>query len=225
MPFIPMETLIAACTLLLTALVGTFSSATIKAIWMAFMAEQQRDAATGVAMAIGEIREVFRDPPHPPCPTMKIDPPEMYEGKPEKIMHWLRSMRAYFQMVGLTGIVNNITISLQQMKGGMANRAENWAGVKMQEFLDFQTEWIERDVALEGMTWALCRMGREVAPARLGPDGTVMALAVTEVPAFANPPPFDGWGDFQDKALAFFMTTETRDEAIRHLQELRQGKR
>ncbi len=37
--------------------------------------------------------------------------------------------------------------------------------------------------------------------------------------------PFDGWGDFQDKALAFFMTTETRDEAIRHLWELKQGKR
>ncbi len=81
--------MIAACTLLLTALVGTFSSATIKAIWSAFMAEQQRDAATGVATAIGEIQEVFRDPPRLPCPTMKIDPPEMYEGKPEKIAHWL----------------------------------------------------------------------------------------------------------------------------------------
>jgi len=89
MPFIPTETLIAACTLLLTALVGTFSSAVIKAIWSVFTAEQQRDAAMGVAMAIGEIREVFRDPPRPPRPTMKIDPPEMYEGKPEKIAHWL----------------------------------------------------------------------------------------------------------------------------------------
>ncbi len=85
----------------------------------------------------------------------------MYEGKLEKIAHWLQSMRAYFQMVGSTGIVNNITISLQQMKGGTANRVENWAGVKMQEFLDFQTEWTERgDAVLEGMTqWALCRMG------------------------------------------------------------------
>jgi len=26
------------------------------------------------------------------------------------------------------------------MKGGTANRVENWAGVKMQEFLDFQTD-------------------------------------------------------------------------------------
>ena len=121
MPFTPTETLIAACTLLLTALVGTFSSAVIKAIWSAFTAEQQRDAVTGVATAIGEIQEVFRDPPHPPRPTMKIDPPEMYEGKPKKIAHWLQSMRAYFQMVGSTGIVNNITISLQRMKGGTAN--------------------------------------------------------------------------------------------------------
>ena len=161
MPYTPTETLIAACTLLLTALVGTFLSAAIKAIWMAFTVEQQRDAATGVVRAIGEIREVFRDPPCPPHPMMKIDPPEMYEGKLEKIAHWLQSMRAYFQMVGSTGIVNNITISLQQMKGGTANRVENWAGVKMQEFLDFQTEWTERgDAVLEGMTqWALCRMG------------------------------------------------------------------
>ncbi len=107
-----METLIAACTLLLTTLVGTFSSAAIKAIWSAFTAEQQRDAATGVATAIGEIQEVFRDLLRPPRPMMKIDLPKMYEGKPEKIVHWLRSMRAYFQMVGLTGIVNNITTSL-----------------------------------------------------------------------------------------------------------------
>src|SRR6266576_1879682 len=79
-------------------------------------------------------------------------------------------MRAYFQMVGSMGIINNITISLQRMKGGTANRAENWAGVKMQEFLDFQTEWTTRgDVALEGMTWALCRTGRVAAPARLAP--------------------------------------------------------
>ncbi len=121
MPFTPTETLIAASTLLLTALVGTFSSAAIKVIWSVFTVEQQRDAAMGVATAIGEIREVFRDPPHPPHPTMKIDPSKMYEGKLEKITHWLRSMRAYFQMVGSTGIVNNITISLQQMKGGTAN--------------------------------------------------------------------------------------------------------
>src|SRR6266550_3628000 len=135
-------------------------------------------------------------------------------------------MRAYFQMVGLMGIVNNITISLQRMKGGTANRAENWAGVKMQEFLDFQTEWTERgDDAMEGMTWALCRTGRAAVPARLAPDGTMMTPAITEVPAFVNPLPFDGWGDFQEKALAFFMTTETRDEAIRHLRELRQNKR
>ncbi len=188
--------MIAACTLLLTTLVGTFSSAVIKAIWSAFTVEQQRDAATGVVTVIGEIREVFRDPPRPPCPMMKIDPPEMYEGKPEKIAHWLRSMRAYFQMVGSMGIVNNITISLQQMKGGTANRAENWAGVKMQEFLDFQMEWTERgDVALEGMTWALCRTGRAAAPARLAPYGTMMVPAVTEVPVFINPPLFDGWGD------------------------------
>ncbi len=80
-------------------------------------------------------------------------------------------------------------------------------------------------MALEGMTWVLCRTGRAAAPARLAPDGTIMAPVVTEVPAFVNPPLFDGWGDFQDKALAFFMTTKTRDEAIRHLQELKQGKR
>ncbi len=48
---------------------------------------------------------------------------------------------------------------------------------------------------------------------------------VRAVAPFVNPPPFDGWGDFQDKALAFFMTTEMRDEAIRHLRELKQGKR
>src|SRR6266576_1111189 len=161
MPFTLMEALIAACMLLLTALVRTFSTAAIRAIWTAFSPEERRHAAEGVATAIGEIREVFRVPPRPPRPTMKIDPPEMYKGKPEKIVHWLRSMRAYFQMVGSTGIVNNITISLQQMKGGTANRVENWAGVKMQEFLDFQTEWTERgDAVLEGMTqWALCRMG------------------------------------------------------------------
>ncbi len=84
-----MEALIAACTLLLTTLVGTFSTAAIRAIWTAFSPDERRHAAEGVAMAIGEIREVFRDPPRPPRPTMKIDPPEMYEGKPEKIAHWL----------------------------------------------------------------------------------------------------------------------------------------
>src|SRR6266550_6664738 len=106
MPFTPMETLIAACTLLLTALVGTFSTAAIRLIWMAFTPEEWRDTATGVATAIGEIREVFRDHPRPPCPTMKIDPPKIYEGKPEKIAHWLRSMRAYVTGLPFLGSIS-----------------------------------------------------------------------------------------------------------------------
>jgi len=32
-------------------------------------------------------------------------------------------------------------------------------------------------------------------------DGTVMTPAVTEIPPFEHPPPFDGWKDFEDKAM------------------------
>ena len=100
----------------------------------------QRGAAHGVATAIGEIREVFREPPPEQRPQMKIDMPEMYEGKPEKIAHWLRSMRAYFGLMAVTNMFQIIPIMLQRIKGGTVNRAENWVGVKLQEFMDFQTE-------------------------------------------------------------------------------------
>ena len=36
-------------------------------------------------------------------------------------------------------------------------------------------------------------------------------------------PPFEDWIQFRDEAQEFFMTTETRDEAIRVLHDLKQG--
>ncbi|KAF8332181.1 hypothetical protein F5887DRAFT_1080921 [Amanita rubescens] len=140
MPYTPTEALIGACVGLLAALVGSLALAAVRALWQALTPGDQRNAGHGVAQVIGEIREAFREPPKPPRPQMKIDPPEAYEGKPEKIAHWLRSMKAYFS---LTEVLNNsqmIAIALQRIKGGMANRAENWAGVKLQEFMDFVEE-------------------------------------------------------------------------------------
>ena len=54
---------------------------------------------------------------------------------------------------------------------------------------------------------------------------TPLVPAEPGITAFTHPLPFDTWEDLEAKALAFFMTTETRDEAIRHLRDLKQGKR
>lgn len=124
-----------------------------------------------------------------------------------------------------------IVIALQRIKGGTANRAENWAGVKLQEFMDFQAEFVRKRATAEGYTWAEMRTGAMPVtrvPAVVGPVGVILSAEIPAragLAAFTHAPPFDGWADFEVKAAAFFMTTETRDEAIRHLRDLKQGKR
>jgi len=230
MPYTPTEVLIGACVGLLAALIGSLAPAAVRALWLAAAPVDQRNAGHGVARAIGEIREAFREPPRPPRPQMKIDPPEAYEGKPEKIAHWLRSMRAYFALTEVLNGTQMIAIALQRIKGGTANRAENWAGVKLQEFMEFIDE-ITNTPRAKDYTWRQLRMGVEPRDEVVGVVSPTGEMVVTPRPAelgiapFTHQPPFDDWNDFEAKALAFFMTTETRDEAIRHLRELKQGKR
>ncbi len=68
-------------------------------------------------------------------------------------------MRAYFGLTEVTNVSNNIVIALQRIRGGTANQAENWAGVKMQEFLDFQREWMNRGSVGVPDRWSECRTG------------------------------------------------------------------
>ncbi len=41
----------------------------------------------------------------------------------------------------------------------------------------------------------------------------VITPAVTEILPFEHVPPFNGWKDFKDKVMAFFMTTEMQDDS------------
>ncbi len=52
MPYTLTEALIAACTLLLTALIGSFSQPAIHILWDMLTLNQRRTAVTGVATAM-----------------------------------------------------------------------------------------------------------------------------------------------------------------------------
>ena len=84
--------------------------------------------------------------------------------------------------------------------------------VKLKEWVEMEKEF-EARVADGTMPWE--------ATMRQRSDGMVAGGLL--VAPLRHKPPFEDWVQFRDEAREFFMTTETRDEAIRALHDLKQG--
>jgi hypothetical protein len=145
-------------------------------------------------------------------PTLKVDPPEYYEGDPEEIDTWLQRMNYYFGQVNVTNTFTRMTYAIQRIRKGKNNRAANWANGKIGE----QALFDEERAAFIA-----------TYPGRVHTTEEIFAV-IPEVAAtaehgawptyeFVHKPPFRSWDDFAQQARDYFLTTETRDMAIKKL--------
>ena len=170
-------------------------------------------AATAIGTTIGEITRVTRLPPRPTKPTIKMDMPDPYEGDPAEISNWIRSMEVYFQVVDMDDMGNMILMMLQQIRKGKGNRAGTYSAVKLKEWIDAEWEFARRVV--EGTMTRIATYEERA--------NGVYAGGIEVYPPLSPKPPYMSWRDFTTKLQEFFMTTKTRDEAIRQIQALSQG--
>ena len=165
-----------------------------------------------------------RERQRPKQPELKIDPPEYYEGEPSEIDAWLRRMAYYFNQVRLNDPEAQIAYTIQRIRKGKNNRAGNWANSKIHEMARYSDEKINFVNAYPGrpFDFALTKASQpavpEVLPAADGTGGH------PEWPAyeFTNKPPFLDMPELMDEARQYFLTTETREEAVKKLRSLRQ---
>lgn len=173
--------------------------------------------AIGQAVA-GMVNEMRNQPPKQVRPQLKLDPPDHYEGDPAEIDNWLRSMEVYLVMVGMDSsqpdhLSRTILIALQRVRKGKANRAGAWAAVKLREWIDAEKEYAVKVQKGEFP---------ETQNRRHWRDGRMDPLDAKFWKPLDHKPPFLDWPDFCEQAKEFFMTTETQDEAIRQMNELKQ---
>jgi hypothetical protein len=150
-------------------------------------------------------------------PALKIDPPEYYEGDPEEIDTWLRRMNYYFGQVNVMDGLARMTYSIQRIRKGKNNRAANWANGKIGEQANFDEERAVFHTTYPGRVYT----NKEI----LTVIPTVAAMAEHEARPtyeFVHKPPFRSWDDFAQQARDYFLTTETRDMAIKKLRNMTQ---
>ena len=146
-------------------------------------------------------------------PQLKLEMPERYEGDPAEINNWLRSMETYFTLMEVTDLKRTIPITLQRITKGKGNRAGTWSAVKLKEWIDMEKEFFHQ---VQEKTMPADASLRNRNDGIITPEGIVYQ-------ALNNKAPFVDWIDFVEQAQEFFMTTETRDEAIRQLNGITQG--
>ncbi|KAG5634026.1 hypothetical protein H0H81_003849, partial [Sphagnurus paluster] len=133
-------------------------------------------------------------------PSIKIELPDNYEGDPAQISPWIRRMELYFLHKKLQDEVEMMTLTLQKIKKGKGNRAQEWANMHIKSVLQYQVEL--RD-------WKMANGDQEPTTAQRA--------------AFANQPPFASCNAMGNELLRFFQTTETQSKAIKKLNSIRQG--
>ena len=125
---------------------------------------------------------------------------------------WLRRMTYYFGQVRLTNDDQHITYVVQQIRKGSQNRAGNWANQMINEMAMTDKEASAFRTSFPGCTYSK-QIHRDGAPA-------VPATAEHEEwPAhtFTHRPPFITWIEFIEEAKRYFLTTKTRDHAMKKL--------
>jgi hypothetical protein len=126
-------------------------------------------------------------------------------------------MNYYFGQVNITDGLARMTYSIQRIRKGKNNRAANWANGKIGEQANFDEEHAAFHVTYPGRVYTNKEI-LTVIPA-------VAATAEHEAwPAyeFVHKPPFRSWDDFAQQARDYFLTTETRDMAIKKLRNMTQ---
>ena len=151
----------------------------------------------------------------PRNPELKVEPPEFYKGDPAEIDTWLRRMTYYFGQVRLTNNDQRIAYAVQRIRKGSQNRAGNWANQIITEMAMSDEEAGEFGTRFPGRAYnkQIHRDGAEPATAE---------HEAWEAHEFTHRPPFITWIEFIAEAKKYFLTTETRDHAMKKLRGLSQ---
>jgi hypothetical protein len=145
-------------------------------------------------------------------PALKVDPPEYYEGDPEEIDTRLRRMNYYFGQVNVTNTFTRMTYAIQRIRKGKNNRATNWANGKIGEQALFDEERATFIATYPGRVYTTEEIFTVI------PEVAATAEhGVWPAYEFVYKPPFRSWDDFTQQARDYFLTTETRDMAIKKL--------
>jgi hypothetical protein len=126
-------------------------------------------------------------------------------------------MNYYFGQVNVMDGLARMTYSIQRIRKGKNNRAVNWANGKIGEQANFDEERAVFHTTYPGRVYT----NEEI----LTVIPTVAATAEHEAwPAykFVHKPPFRSWDNFAQQARDYFLTTETRDMAIKKLRNTTQ---
>jgi hypothetical protein len=126
-------------------------------------------------------------------------------------------MNYYFRQVNVMDGFARMTYSIQRIRKGKNNRAANWANRKIGEQANFDKEWAAFHTIHPGQIYTNEEIFTVIP--------VVAATAEHEAwPAyeFVHKPPFRSWDDFAQQARDYFLTTETRDMAIKKLRNTTQ---
>ena len=162
-------------------------------------------------------RETDRTRTHPL--ELKVEPPEFYEGEATEVDSWLRRMTYYFIQVRVTEDMSKIAYAIQRVRKGKGNRAGNWANGRIHEIAQYDEERAQFMVDYPGRTVTI-EETKTVIPAQEAVEGVHPAWPEYE---FVHKHPFTTWTEFAEEMRQYFLTTETRAEAVKKLWELKQG--
>jgi hypothetical protein len=126
-------------------------------------------------------------------------------------------MNYYFGQVNVTDGFARMTYSIQRIRKGKNNRAANWANGKIGEQANFDEERVTFIAAYPGRTYTTDEIFTVIPEAVT--TATHEAWPVYE---FVHKPPFRSWEDFTQQARDYFLTTKTRDMAIKKLRNTTQ---
>ena len=153
----------------------------------------------------------------PRNPELKVEPPEFYEGDPAEIDTWLQRMTYYFGQVRLRQDDQCIAYTVQRIRKGSQNRAGNWANRIIHEMAMSDDEGAAFGTSFPGRTYNK-QIHRDGAPAE--PVTTEHGDWTEHI--FTHHPPFITWVEFVEEAKKYFLTTETREHAMKKLRGLTQ---
>ena len=146
-----------------------------------------------------------------------MEPPEFYEGDPAEIDTWLRRMTYYFTQVRLRQDDLHIAYTVQRIRKGTQNRAGNWANRIIHEMAMTDEESAAFGTQFPGRAYSR-EIHRNGAPA----EPATAEHEAWEEHIFTHRPPFLTWVEFNEEAKQYFLTTETRDHAMKKLRALTQ---
>ncbi|KAF8647384.1 hypothetical protein AX14_008989 [Amanita brunnescens Koide BX004] len=152
---------------------------------------------------------------------LKVEPPEFYEGEATEVDSWLRRMTYYFTQVRVTIDMDKIAYAIQRVRRGKGNRAGNWANGRIHEIAQYDEERAQFMIDYPGRTFTI-EETKTIVAAVEEVEGVHPAWPEYE---FVHKHPFTTWIKFAEEMRQYFLTTETRAEAVKKLRELKQGEK